>query len=102
MHDAGISHPDLNLRNLLIVDPSAEVVVIDFDRARVFDGSAPASARARNLRRLARSARKLGITFDDLAWAALRSGYGGGWPIQAGGARPGRALASPPGSRNAP
>lgn len=61
MHMSGIDHRDLNLRNILVLrgDPDPEVYVIDFDKARLFPGPAPASRARRNLRRLLRSARKL-------------------------------------------
>lgn len=113
MHAAGVAHPDLNLRNLLIVrDPdegigrtSAEtrpageaqsadearatqevrpvvVYLIDFDRARLSDGPTPPARRARDLRRLGRSARKLGLALEDGdGWLELRFGYGTGWPL---------------------
>lgn len=86
MHDAGIAHPDLNLRNLLIVGSpdTAEplVYLLDFDRARLYPAAVPATRRARDLERLGRSARKLelALEFDD-GWRALRAGYGAAWPL---------------------
>lgn len=82
MHGAGVQHPDLNLRNLLVTGGAGgpAVAVIDFDRARLHDGAAPASARAADLRRLARSARKLAARIGPEEWDALRAGYGEGWP----------------------
>lgn len=82
IHAAGVAHPDVNLRNLLVVDGSGgpAVFVIDFDRARLYRGGVPASARAAALRRLARSARKLGAGIGAGGWAALAAGYGAGWP----------------------
>jgi 3-deoxy-D-manno-octulosonic acid kinase len=79
MHAAGVQHPDANLRNLLVTagGDGVRVAVIDFDRARVHDGEVPAPRRAADLRRLARSARKLRA---EVAWEALREGYGPGWP----------------------
>lgn len=61
MHESGIDHRDLNLRNLLVLRgaPDPEVYVIDFDKARLFPGPTPALRAQRNLRRLLRSARKL-------------------------------------------
>jgi 3-deoxy-D-manno-octulosonic acid kinase len=60
MHRAGVSHADLNLTNLLAPARGAvEVTVLDFDRARLASGPLGARARRRNLRRLARSLRKL-------------------------------------------
>ncbi len=80
LHRAGVGHPDLNLRNLLVVEP-AEVHLLDLDRARLVDGPVPAPRRARDLLRLARSARKLGTPVSTAAWAALQAGYGDGWPL---------------------
>jgi len=55
--------------------------VIDFDRARLFAGPVPAARRSRDLRRLVRSARKLGTSVSPADWEALRAGYGGEWPL---------------------
>jgi tRNA A-37 threonylcarbamoyl transferase component Bud32 len=57
MHDAGIYHWDLHIRNLLAVpDGSMEelVYIIDFDKSKIFD-SMRDPARIRNLMRLFRS-----------------------------------------------
>jgi 3-deoxy-D-manno-octulosonic acid kinase len=126
MHLAGVAHPDLNLRNLLVVSPdstpssaaagrdavpppdpsaasSAEmdavghhpsanppqspdadaplVYVIDFDRARLYGGPVPAERCAADLRRLARSARKLRGGLGADGWRALAAGYGDAWPL---------------------
>jgi 3-deoxy-D-manno-octulosonic acid kinase len=64
MHDAGILHADLNLKNILVrtVGPQAEAFVIDFDKSRLLP-SVPLSGRVANLRRLARST---------LKWSAAR------------------------------
>ena len=61
MHESGISHADLNLTNILVRNDSAqrEVLIIDFDRARLFSTSLPSSYRKRNLARLRRSITKL-------------------------------------------
>jgi 3-deoxy-D-manno-octulosonic acid kinase len=74
MHAAGVAHPDLNLRNLLVGD-AGEVWVIDFDRARVLKGAVPRDRRERDLERLARSAAKLGLTFSAGDRVELRGGY---------------------------
>jgi tRNA A-37 threonylcarbamoyl transferase component Bud32 len=83
MHAAGIAHPDLNLRNLLVAEgPAGRAVhLIDFDRARAFPGAVPGPRRARDLRRLARSARKLRAPIGPAAWEAFREGYGAAWPL---------------------
>src|SRR5690606_7761053 len=75
MHDGGVAHPDLNLRNLLVVD-AATVHLLDFDRARLHAGPVPPARRARDLLRLARSARKLAAPVGRGGWEALREGYG--------------------------
>jgi 3-deoxy-D-manno-octulosonic acid kinase len=84
MHAAGVAHPDLNLRNLLASsDVAGEpplLHLIDFDRARVEPGPVPPARRTRDLRRLARSARKLGVPFGPAEEGALRQGYGSAWP----------------------
>lgn len=86
MHAAGVAHPDLNLRNLLVAPAGAggaeEVHLLDFDRARLHTGPVPAARRGRDLLRLARSARKLRAPIDGAGWEALRAGYGEGWPLR--------------------
>ena len=80
MHAAGVAHPDLNLRNLLV--RADEVYLLDFDRARVYPGPVPGGRRARDLLRLGRSVRKLGAPVGAAGWAAFREGYGAGWPLR--------------------
>ncbi len=83
MHAAGVAHPDLNLRNLLVAEEqTAAVYLLDFDRARLYRGPVPTRRRARDLLRLARSARKLCMPFDTQQWMALRKGYGAAWPLR--------------------
>jgi 3-deoxy-D-manno-octulosonic acid kinase len=61
MHEKGLFHADLNLHNLLVTQAreSFIVVIIDLDKARLFDAPVPAAMRRRNAARLLRSARKL-------------------------------------------
>ena len=82
MHAAGVAHPDVNLRNLLVVagEGGAEVYVIDFDRADVSATPVSAARRERDLRRLARSARKLQAPIAPDDWVAFYDGYGQEWP----------------------
>ncbi|HEX8272153.1 MAG TPA: lipopolysaccharide kinase InaA family protein [Longimicrobiaceae bacterium] len=80
MHAAGVAHPDLNLRNLLV--RGGEVYLLDFDRARVYPGPVPSCQRERDLLRLARSARKLRAPIGADGWGAFRAGYGAGWPLR--------------------
>jgi len=79
LHDAGIEHRDLQLRNILVRSVSEEVVVIDLDRAH-FHGPAgvPMARRAQNLGRLVRSALKRGLWQARIGRrerAAFLSGY---------------------------
>ena len=71
MHDAGIRHDDLNLKNLLVarVEDSTKVHVIDFKKARLQNHVA-LGTRLRNLIRLDRSvvkrlASRRAITISD-------------------------------------
>ena len=82
MHAAGVSHPDVNLRNLLVAekDDAPEVWLLDFDKARVHPGPVPPARRAVDLRRLARSARKLRAGLGPEAWGTVQEGYGDDWP----------------------
>lgn len=104
MHAAGVAHPDLNLRNLLVFRagtasseaPSADeaastvdagglsVWVIDFDRARLFDGPVPVQRRELDLRRLERSAAKLRLPLTSADREVLRDGYRSGTPADPG------------------
>ncbi len=62
MHESGISHADLNLTNILVRNDADqyEVLIIDFDRARIFPAPLPSAHRKRNLARLRRSIAKFG------------------------------------------
>jgi 3-deoxy-D-manno-octulosonic acid kinase len=57
LHTAGIDHADLNLTNILVRISSGtpEVLLIDFDQARVFSHPLSSRRRKSNLRRLRRS-----------------------------------------------
>jgi hypothetical protein len=63
LHDAGVEHPDLQVRNVLLCSsPPERVVVIDLDRARLRAAAPPpARVRASHLGRLVRSAVKEGL-----------------------------------------
>ena len=55
LHDAGVSHADLHPKNLLLAGRTGEILVIDLDRARAFDGLLPDEERLTNLVRLGRA-----------------------------------------------
>jgi 3-deoxy-D-manno-octulosonic acid kinase len=60
MHDQGVYHSDLNLKNILIRISSGTVdYVIDFDKAKLFLGRLPVPLARKNLARFHRSALKL-------------------------------------------
>lgn len=67
MHDAGIDHVDLNVRNL-IVDPEDRVRVLDFGASRL-GSSVTHATRIRNLARLWRSCVKRGLAGATLSRA---------------------------------
>lgn len=71
MHDQGIYHADLQLKNLFVADTG--VFLLDFDKARVYQ---PLSSwmRARNLLRLRRSFEKRG--YPVVFWQHVLEGYG--------------------------
>jgi 3-deoxy-D-manno-octulosonic acid kinase len=79
LHDAGVEHNDLQLRNVVVAEDPQRILVVDLDGAR-FHARTPVAARrrARNLGRLVRSALKLGLRPDAegrRALAALLAGY---------------------------
>jgi len=61
LHNQGVYHSDLNLRNILVrVEPDGvKGYIIDFDKAKLVLGSLPPELVKRNLDRLLRSVRKL-------------------------------------------
>ncbi len=76
MHNAGVFHADLNLHNLMVTQAgeSFVVMILDFDKARLYDHPLSAGLRHRNAQRLLRSARKLdpaGRYFDAAALKVL-------------------------------
>ena len=78
LHDAGVEHRDLQLRNVLVTHDS-RIVIVDLDRA-VFHrhGRLATRTRASNLGRLARSAFKTGLwrsTLDARDLAAFIAAY---------------------------
>lgn len=59
MHDAGVFHADLHVKNLLL-SPDGEVWILDLDRSRVMGKLSP-GRRLSNLIRLGRSLEKAGL-----------------------------------------
>jgi 3-deoxy-D-manno-octulosonic acid kinase len=57
LHDAGVPHPDLHPKNLLLA-PDLRVLIVDLDKARATTGMLPESARLKNLLRLGRAIEK--------------------------------------------
>jgi hypothetical protein len=76
MHDRGLLHADLNLKNLFVtrVGDRFTVVILDLDKARLYPPPLPEPLRDTALARLSRSARKLdpaGRYLDDYARSCL-------------------------------
>jgi 3-deoxy-D-manno-octulosonic acid kinase len=84
MHAAGLRHPDLNLKNLLVrpAGRGCEVWVLDLDRASVGEPLGEGE-RVAQLKRLERSFRKLSragaLGSEREALAVLRAYFGRGW-----------------------
>ena len=71
MHNVGVWHADLQVKNIMLVDALPHL--IDFDRSRA--GKAPGRlARSRNLLRFRRSLQKQGM--EDACFKAFMAGYG--------------------------
>ncbi len=84
LHEHGVSHPDLNLKNVLITEPARpggmpRALVLDLDRARIRRRLGE-RARRRMIERFWRSARKwetrTGERVGPAIEAAFRAGYG--------------------------
>lgn len=77
-HDHGLDHADLNCNNILLAN--GDIYLIDFDKCRLRD-AADKAWKARNLRRLKRSLRKVLPDISDhkitQIWDALLAGYSG-------------------------
>lgn len=71
MHEMGVYHADLHLRNVLVVEGAP--FLIDFDNARI-RSSLGRTQRARNLLRLRRSFEKNGLSTE--RFEAVCEGYG--------------------------
>ena len=85
VHDAGLFHPDLNARNILIA-ADGTALILDLDRAELLD-ELPLSGRFAALARLYRSLHKLGLAPDpvsDADWAIFYDAYAGDDPLLLG------------------
>ncbi len=81
MHERGVDHGDLNLKNILIRREGVALkgYIIDFDKAGFFPGGLPAAKARRNLSRLRRSIRKLDSDrryISDADWKDFAGFYG--------------------------
>jgi 3-deoxy-D-manno-octulosonic acid kinase len=82
LHERGVAHPDLNLKNLLVApaDPEPRALVLDLDRATLHPDGVPARTRRRMIARFWRSARKwerrTGRSLPASLRAAFHEGYG--------------------------
>lgn len=80
LHQRGVAHPDLNLKNVLVraAGTGAEALVVDLDRARIL-GRVSGRARRRMIRRFWRSAgkweRATGVRLDPSLRAAFEAAY---------------------------
>ena len=73
MHDLGVFHPDLQIRNILVSMDATLVYLIDFDKAKRYRRLSD-SQRSRNLLRLKRSFVKNHVSLDH--FETLAQGYG--------------------------
>jgi hypothetical protein len=82
LHDAGVFHPDLNLRNILVSHENdlPHTHIIDLEKCRRRSRLSPRE-RQRMLSRLRHSARRFaehgGIRLTALHWEEFQRGYGG-------------------------
>jgi 3-deoxy-D-manno-octulosonic acid kinase len=81
LHERGLEHPDLNLKNILLApsDPEPVALILDLDRAGLHTGGVPARMRRRMIARFWRSARKwerrTGRSLPASLQAAFHEGY---------------------------
>jgi 3-deoxy-D-manno-octulosonic acid kinase len=83
LHERGVVHPDLNLKNILLApdDPEPRALVLDLDRANLHPDRVPDRQRRRMIARFWRSARKwerrTGRSLPASLRAAFEAGYAG-------------------------
>jgi 3-deoxy-D-manno-octulosonic acid kinase len=84
LHDRGVEHRDLNLKNVLLDRSQAgpRALILDLDRARLHEGKVPERARRAMVSRFWRSARKwerrTGVTLPPAFRSAFGAGYAAG------------------------
>ncbi len=79
LHDAGVSHPDLHLKNLLLTD-AGQVLVLDLDKAQALDHPLDEAARIADLARMGRGIEKhrmKGLTTGRREALRFLEGYAG-------------------------
>ncbi len=73
---AGLRHPDLNVRNILVEPgPDGALHVLDLDRARVGDHRSGGGAMRARLRRSLRKLERQGVALSAASWRALDRGF---------------------------
>jgi 3-deoxy-D-manno-octulosonic acid kinase len=87
LHDRGVDHPDLNLKNILVAAPrdadgagrEPRALILDLDRVRLGDGPVPGRGRGAMLARFWRSAakweRRTGRPLSPSLRSAFEAGY---------------------------
>lgn len=80
-HERGLDHPDLNIKNILIVGEAEEpeAMVLDLDRARVLGRPVSERRRRRMIGRFWRSVRKWEAAKGAALPAAVRAGFADGY-----------------------
>lgn len=91
LHERGVVHPDLNLKNILLApgDPEPRALVLDLDRASLHSGGVPARKRRRMVARFWRSARKWERRTGRPLPASLREAFEAGYADRPDGERAG-------------
>lgn len=75
LHDAGVSHSDLNIRNILL-DNAGKFWLIDFDKCSLRIGKGGKEANLRRLQRSFRKEKELnGILWQESDWQSILRGY---------------------------
>jgi 3-deoxy-D-manno-octulosonic acid kinase len=91
LHERGVVHPDLNLKNILLApgDPEPRALVLDLDRARLRPAGVRDRQRRRTVARFWRSARKWERRTGRSLPASLRAAFEAGYADRPDGERAG-------------